>query len=122
MHGEAELERAVKASQALFGEQIRELDERTLLDVLSGAPATQRERVSATAGIPLIDLLVDTGLCPSKGQARKDVVAGGVYINNERISDPAAMVTQSRWIAERHVVLRKGKKTTPRQLSVSGLG
>ena len=110
VHGEAELKRAEAASHALFGAGIRDLDEATLLDVLSGAPSTQKERAPLALGLPLVDLLVDTQLCPSKGQARKDLTAGGVYVNNERVADALAVVQSTDLIAGRYVVLRKGKK------------
>lgn len=110
VHGEGELKRAEAATQALFGEGIKDLDEATLLDVLGGAPATNKSKDALGSGIPLVDLLVDTQLCPSKGQARKDVAAGGVYINNERVSDVNATVGSGSLIAGRHLVLRKGKK------------
>jgi tyrosyl-tRNA synthetase len=54
--------------------------------------------------------MVETGLCSSKGAARKDVTAGGVYVNNERVTDPAAVISQKDLIAGGYVVLRKGKK------------
>ncbi|MGZ3689179.1 MAG: tyrosine--tRNA ligase [Bdellovibrionota bacterium] len=110
VHGKAELERAEKASQALFGTGIRELDERTLLDVLAGAPSTTKDK-SALGTYALIDALVDTGLCASKGAARKDVTAGGVYVNNERVQDAAATLAPKDLIAGAYVVLRKGKRT-----------
>jgi tyrosyl-tRNA synthetase len=109
VHGEAELKRAEAATQALFGSSIRELDEKTLLGVLKGAPSTQK--TMPEAGIALIDLLVESGLCQSKGAARKDVTAGGIYVNNERASDPASLITSKDLIAGGYVVLRKGKKT-----------
>jgi tyrosyl-tRNA synthetase len=110
VHGEAELGRAEAATQALFGAGIRDLDEATLLDVLAGAPTTQKTLDQIpTEGLPLIDLLVETQLCPSKGQARKDLAAGGVYVNNERALD-AAVIQPKDLIAGKHLVLRKGKK------------
>ena len=42
------------------------------------------------AGIPLVELLVHAGLCPSKGQARKDIEGGGVNINNVREANASA--------------------------------
>ncbi len=108
VHGDAELKRAEGATQALFGSSIKELDEKTLLDVLKGAPSTQKSLPDG--GAALIDLLVESGLCQSKGAARKDIAAGGVYINNERATDPAWMITQKDMIAGSYVVLRKGKK------------
>ena len=110
IHGDAELKRAEQASQALFGAAIRELDEKTLLDVLKGAPSTAKDRRALSPGLPLIDLLVETGLAASKGAARKDVAAGGFYANNERITDAALMLTEKDLLAGAYLVLRKGKK------------
>src|SRR5690606_36239191 len=86
VHGEPELARAERATQALFGSSIRELDERTLLDVMSEAPSTTKSR-DALGTYTLVDALVESGLCASKGAARKDIAAGGIYVNNERVSD-----------------------------------
>jgi tyrosyl-tRNA synthetase len=111
VHGEAEWARALKASKALFSEDVRGLDEATLLSVFSGAPSTRVAQARLQDGIPLIDLLAESGLCASKGAARKEIQGGGVYLNNERITDPLARVENSHLIAGRFVVLRRGKKT-----------
>ncbi len=112
VHGKDELTRAENASQALFGDAIRELDELTLLDVLGGAPSSTQPKASLEgAGLPLVDALASSGLCQSKGAARKDLTAGGVYVNNSRVQDPAAALKPSDLIAGGYVVLRKGKKT-----------
>ncbi|OFZ21764.1 MAG: tyrosine--tRNA ligase [Bdellovibrionales bacterium GWB1_55_8] len=110
IHGDAELQRVERASQALFGSSIRELDGRTLLEVLGEAPSTKIPRARVEQGIPLIDLVVETGLSASKGAARKEITAGGIYINNERTADVATLVTEGHLIANQYVVLRKGKK------------
>lgn len=109
VHGETELARAESATQALFGTSIRDLDEATLLDVMSDAPSTQKPR-DVLGSYTLIDALVDSGLCASKGAARKDIAAGGIYVNNERVSDVAALLRSSDLIGGAHIVLRKGKK------------
>lgn len=111
VHGPEELARAEKASHALFGSEIRELDARTLLDILSGAPTTSKPKDVLSAGLPLLDLLVDTQLCSSKGAARKDLTGGGIYVNNERATDPATKLTEQNLIAGKYIALRKGKKT-----------
>lgn len=110
VHGDTELERAEKASLALFGSSLKDLDERTLLDVLSEAPSSNRSRTELAAGIALVDLLVDSGLCASKGAARKDIVAGGIYLNNDRATDATLLVKSSSLLAGENIVLRKGKK------------
>lgn len=111
VHGETELAQAEKASQALFGTAIRELDEKTLLDVMSGAPVTRKSKDSLGAGLALIDALVETGLCASKGAARKEIAGGGIYVNNDRVTDPAWVLKTSDLISGSHMVVRKGKKT-----------
>jgi tyrosyl-tRNA synthetase len=111
VHCEAELARVEKASQALFGTAIKELDERTLLDVMGGAPSTKKDKSVLSNGYALIDALVDSTLCASKGAARKEITAGGIYVNNERVADAAAMLQGKDLIAGSNIVLRKGKKT-----------
>ncbi len=112
IHGEIGVKQAVAASTALFGEGIKSLDEATLLDVLQGAPVTKKELATLKGGgMALLDLLVDTTLCASKGAAKKEVAAGGIYLNNARISDPQCLVTVNDCLAGAHLLLRKGKKT-----------
>jgi tyrosyl-tRNA synthetase len=111
VHGEAELLRAERAAQALFSAEIRGLDARTLLEVLAGAPSSEKPRAALEAGWPLIDAVAESGLCASKGAARKDIAAGGVYVNNERVADAAAQLRSEHLIAGQFIVLRKGKKT-----------
>lgn len=110
VHGEDELIRAEKATQALFGAEISALDEQTLLDVMGEAPSTQKPKDILTSGYNLIDSLVDSGLCASKGAARKDITGGGIYVNNVRVNDAAALLRTDDLIAGSHIVLRRGKK------------
>ena len=62
------------------------------------------------AGLPLVELLVHAGLCPSKGQARKDIEGGGVYVNNVREPNLQRAVTANDLLFGKHLLLRKGKK------------
>jgi len=111
VHGEAELARTEKATQALFGSGIKELDRQTLLEVMAGAPSTQLAKDRLGAGLPLIDALAESGLCQSKGAARKEIAGGGIYINNDRVTDPMQVLKAEHLIAGAYVVLRKGKRT-----------
>lgn len=111
VHGKAELERVEKASQALFSPEIRSLDAKTLRDAFSGAPSTDIPREKLSAGYPLVDALVETTLCNSKGNARKEIQAGGVYVNNERIQDPAYTLRSENLMESGMILLRRGKKT-----------
>jgi tyrosyl-tRNA synthetase len=61
-------------------------------------------------GIPLLELLTLSGLCSGKGQARKDVEAGGIYLNNVRETTPQRSVTSEMLLFGKHLLLRKGKR------------
>jgi tyrosyl-tRNA synthetase len=110
VHGQEALDRAEAATKALFGTEIKDLDEQTLGEVFSDTPSTEIPKSSLNESIPLIDLLVTTGLFQSKGAARKEIPAGGVYVNNERVTDVAFSVSSNHLIAQSAIVIRKGKK------------
>ncbi len=111
VHGEAATLEAIHASEALFGQTIAELDERTLLDVMSEAPSADEPASGFEGeGMELVDLLARSGLCKSKGAARKEVAGGGIYLNNQREQDAKKRVRLGDALAGRYLVLRKGKK------------
>ncbi|HEX2101604.1 MAG TPA: S4 domain-containing protein, partial [Candidatus Synoicihabitans sp.] len=62
-------------------------------------------------GTSLIELLVHSGLAPSKGQARKDIEGGGIYVNNVRCADIARAVRDADLQFGKYLLLRKGKRT-----------
>ena len=111
IHGADETARAEQAAAALFGGEIAGLDERTLLDVFAEAPSTDVDRSGLTGGgVLLVDLLADTGLVGSRSQARTAVTQGGAYVNNRREDDVSRLLTEADLLADRYVVLRRGKK------------
>ena len=61
-------------------------------------------------GIDSVTLLAETGIFPSKGEARKTILGGGVSLNKEKITDPAQAVSPERLIAEKYLLVQKGKK------------
>ena len=63
------------------------------------------------AGKPLVELLVASGLCASKGQARKDIEGGGVYVNNLRQAGAQRAITAADLLFGKHLLLRKGKRS-----------
>jgi tyrosyl-tRNA synthetase len=110
VHGEAALQNAVKASEAMFGGELRGLDEATLLDIFSEMPSAEMPRATLGADRPLLDVLVEAGVFPSKGEARRMVKNGGLYLNNERIDADDAKLTESCCLTGAITVVRKGKK------------
>jgi tyrosyl-tRNA synthetase len=111
LHGETELAKAERASAVLFGEEISELQPGDVLDIFADVPSVEiaRPRLDGD-GLPLADLLVASGLVPSKGEARRAVQGGGVYLNNRRVGEEKRTVTLADSIAGEVLVLRKGKK------------
>jgi tyrosyl-tRNA synthetase len=111
VHGPQEAARAERASRALFGKQIVELDEGALLDVFSDVPSSTMSRTALEPGQPLVELLVESGLAQSRGTARSYIEGGGVYVNNERVTDLDQRITSSELLLGRYLVLRRGKKS-----------
>ncbi len=110
IHGKEQLANALKASQAMFGGDLRGLDDATLEDIFSEMPSTQFPREALTRGKPVLDALVESGVFPSKGEARRTIKSGGVYLNNERIAEDARL-SEASLCSERIAVIRKGKKS-----------
>jgi tyrosyl-tRNA synthetase len=112
VHGTDALAAALKASEILFGGTLDGVTEEIFRDVVGEVPTKEVEAAKLAApGAALTDLLVHAGLCPSKGQARKDIEGGGIYVNNVRIADIARAVTTADLLFGQHLLLRKGKRT-----------
>ena len=112
-HGQAEYDNAVAASRMLFGnstsEELRKLDEKTFLAVFSGVPTFDIQASSLPLGI--MDLLaVETGVFPSKGEARKMIQGGGVSINKDKVTDIDRTVTAGDILDGKYILAQKGKK------------
>jgi tyrosyl-tRNA synthetase len=110
VHGSEETERIREASAALFGGgDLTGLSPTTLGAALREAGVTQ---VDAGDGLPtVVDLLVETGLAKSKGEARRTVAEGGAYLNNVRVEDPERAPGREDLIGGAWLVLRRGKKS-----------
>ena len=112
VHGAEAFAAASRASEILFGGPLEGVTEEIFRDVVGEVPTTEMERAKLEgAGAPMAEVLVHAGLCPSKGQARKDIEGGGIYLNNVRVADSARPVSTRDLIFGRHLLLRKGKRT-----------
>jgi len=111
VHGTEQVARAEHASQLLFGEDITQLSADDVLAVFADVPSTEIPDVQfAGEGLAVVELLVTARVVPSKSEARRMVQAGGVYVNNRRISDLQARFTSASAIGGRVMVLRKGAR------------
>jgi len=111
LHGETELEKAVRASEVLFGREISGLSVAEIVDIFADVPSTEIEKSRIDGdGFALSDALVLSGLVPSKGEAKRLVQGGGVAINNVRADDVRKSISASDFIDGQVLVLRKGAR------------
>ena len=111
VHGSGATAEAVRASEILFGGGLEGISEATFNEIVGEVPTKEIEKAKLDgAGSPLVELLVHSGLSPSKGQARKDIEGGGVYVNNVRESKSNRIITTNDLLFGRHLLLRKGKR------------
>ncbi|TLF81290.1 tyrosine--tRNA ligase [Nocardia cyriacigeorgica] len=122
VHGPEHTRSVQLASQALFGRaDLRELDEPTLAAALREA-AVDGTVAEIAPGQPdtIVDLLVASGLCESRGAARRAVNEGGASVNNERITDIDWVPGTGDYLHDRWLVLRRGKRNFAGVLRAGG--
>jgi tyrosyl-tRNA synthetase len=111
VHGQNATAEAVRASEILFGGGLEGIAESTFNEIVDEVPTRELDKARLEgAGTPLVEILAASGLCPSKGQARKDIEGGGVYVNNIREAGARRQVTTGDLLFGRHLLLRKGKR------------
>jgi len=115
VHSEQDYTFAVEASELLFGkgtkESLQKLSDQDLEAVFEGVPQVSIPQSEIEKGIPVIDFLsVNTTIFPSKGEARKMLTGGGVFINKEKVEDVNFVVGMSSVIKEKYILAQKGKK------------
>lgn len=112
MHGETALSNARQASAALFGGDIDGLSADDIRDIFSDVPSKSiHEADLVGAPVDLASFLSETtGFMKSKGEVRRAIAEGGVYLNNRRATDAAAVVTKSDFMHGEYLVVRRGKK------------
>ncbi len=115
VHSEVDYNFAVEASELLFGrgtsESLQKLSEQDLQAVFEGVPQVSIPLSEIEKGIPVIDFLsVNTNIFPSKGEARKMLTGGGVFINKEKVEDVNYVIGKNNLIREKYILAQKGKK------------
>ncbi|GAA1070402.1 tyrosine--tRNA ligase [Kitasatospora arboriphila] len=106
VHGAEQYERAVAASKALFGQgDLADLEPATLAAALAEVPKATVTELQA-----VVDLLVETGLAPSRSGARRTIKEGGAYLNNAKVADEEAVPAAEDLLHGRWLVLRRGKR------------
>ena len=114
VHGRADYETALEATNILFGKATKEsllkLDEQTLLDVFAGVPHFEVSREQAI-GQKAVDLLAEHTKCfASKGEMRKLTQGGGVSINKEKLAQFDREITDADLLDGKYILAQQGKK------------
>ena len=115
VHSQKDYQAAIEASEILFGsgttEGLQKISETDLLSVFEGVPQISFAKSEIVAGINIVELLGEkTKIFPSKGEARKMIQGGGVFLNKEKILDLEYIVTLKNVIKEKYILAQKGKK------------
>ena len=110
IHGESATTEAIRASEILFGGELKGIAENTFNEIVGEVPRVFLDRDLFETHSPLVDTLVLAGLSSSKGQARKDIEGGGIYVSNSREVNSQRQVNLNDFSFGKHLLLRKGKK------------
>jgi tyrosyl-tRNA synthetase len=101
---------ASEAGRALFSEDIASLSEAMFIEVLADVPSSSVSRAELEEGIDLVDLLVRASLASSRGEARRFVEQGGIYLNN--VKSQSEKVGLDSLLHDRYIVVRRGRRNT----------
>ncbi len=113
VHGREEYEKAVKASEILFGKSTAEdlvhLDEDVFLDLFDGVPQKELPK-DEVIGVGIVDLLSDkSGFLKSKSEAQRELKGNSISVNKEKVAEDF-VAKERNLIAEKYLLMQKGKK------------
>jgi tyrosyl-tRNA synthetase len=107
IHGQEALDQAVKISTALFSGDVKNLNAAEIRQGFKDVPSYE---VVGEDDLGLVNLLVAAKISPSKRQAREDIANGAIYVNGERITDTAYILSEKDRIEGQFTIIRRGKK------------
>ncbi|MBO93390.1 MAG: tyrosine--tRNA ligase, partial [Opitutales bacterium] len=111
VHGDAAVTEVIRASEILFGGELDGITEATFREIAGEVPTHEISLACfGGEGLWLPELLHAAGLTQSRGQARKDVKGGGVYVNNRRIDDEQHKLQSGDLLFGKYLLLRRGKR------------
>ena len=107
----AGLASAKQATAVLFGAEIENLSDADLIAIFEDVPSNQLSiSLLDEPGYPIVDALISSGLAASKGEARRALDGGGIYLNNRRVESNDRKLVRSDLASESVIVLRSGRK------------
>ncbi len=112
VHGALEYEKAIETTNKLFSNQTAPAESLSIEDLegMEGVIKSDFEKDKIETGIDVVSLLADTGIFPSKGEARKMVQGGGISINRKKVEGLQLTVNSSMLLHGKYILVQKGKK------------
>jgi tyrosyl-tRNA synthetase len=112
VHGESALAEAIATTEKLFYNQSASVDSLTINDLegMEGVIKSDYAKEKIRAGIDVVSFLAETGIFPSKGEARKTIQGGGISINRKKIEDIQLKIDDSLLLFEKYILVQKGRK------------
>lgn len=105
LHGQQELDKAMKITDVLFRGNIQDLSADELKDALASFDTT-----TVNDGLPLVQILVDAHIASSKREAREWISQGSIQVNGEKKTDPDWIVSKENALFENKSIVKRGKK------------
>jgi tyrosyl-tRNA synthetase len=124
IHGEETAQEVEKSAKSLFSQatltgsggmsatgHVSVTDQLSISDLVTVVPSTRITAAELAAGLPVLEMLVRTGLARSKSAARTLIAQGGLYVNDRRWTDPDQPLTERDTLSGRGILLRSGKRS-----------
>lgn len=114
VHGKAELDKAIQASNILFGnstaDDLKQLDEKTFLEIFDGVPQAEISRADIEAGVDIVTVMNEkSGFMKSNGEARRALQENSIAVNRDKVAEGFTF-SASNLINDRFILLQRGKK------------
>ncbi len=115
VHGEEAFNKAVRATEILFGKgsaaELATIDESVLLSAMEGVPQASISKSELESGINIVDFLSEkTNMLPSKTEAKKMLQGNGISINRDKVSDANSVIDNKDLINGKYILAQRGKK------------
>jgi tyrosyl-tRNA synthetase len=112
VHGDEEYRKAIETTDKLFANQSAPADTLSVEDLegMEGVVKFNYESQKVKSGVDVVTFLAESGIFPSKGEARKMVQNGGVSINRNKVSDVSMMLSEDLLLHKKYLLIQKGKK------------
>ena len=112
VHGEEELKKALRTTEKAFENQQAPAESLSMNDIeaMDGLEKVDFSKEKIAPGIDIVSFLAESGIFPSKGEARKMIQSGGVSVNRKKIDDIQFTIDNSLLLHDKYVLVKKGKK------------